>query len=150
VSDDTSNTLRPGGESEELRRNSDSSRRPSNADPGPLGLNVVYSPKNGHKVDIVFVHGLGGTSRWTWSKFRDPTLFWPMEFLPLEPDACHARILTFGYDANFRRAGSAGISILDFAKDLLFDLKYATDEENENLNIGNVSDMSMGRSRRLR
>ena len=104
-----------------------------------MGLNVVYSPKDGHKVDIVFIHGLGGTSRWTWSKFRDPALFWPLEFLPLEPDVCQARLLTFGYDANFIRAGSAGISILDFAKDLLFDLKYATNEENDNVDIGEVN-----------
>lgn len=61
-----------------------------------------------------------------------------MEFLSLEPDICQARLLTFGYDANIIRSGSAGISILDFAKDLLFDLKYATNEENEQLDIGKV------------
>jgi hypothetical protein len=61
-----------------------------------------------------------------------------MEFLPLEPDVCQARLLTFGYDANIIRAGSASISILDFAKDLLFDLKYATNEETEHLDIGKV------------
>ena len=135
---DASDTLSPGGNNEEPRRNSDTSRRHSNVDSGPLGLNVVYCPKDGHKVDVVFIHGLGGTSRWTWSKFRDPALFWPAEFLPLEPDVGQARLLTFGYDANIIRSGSAGISILDFAKDLLFDLKYATDDENEHLDIGKV------------
>lgn len=108
-------------------------------EPGPLGLNVVYAPPNGHKADIVFVHGLGGNSRWTWSKYKNPELFWPLTFLPLEPDVCLARILTFGYNANFRKGGNAGTSVLDFAKDLLFDLKYAKDEQMDDLEMGNVS-----------
>lgn len=62
-----------------------------------------------------------------------------MKFLPLEPDVCLTRILTFGYNANFRTAGNVSTSVLDFAKDLLFDLKYAKDGQKEDLNIGNVS-----------
>ena len=89
-------------------------------------------------MDIVFIHGLGGTSRFTWSKYKNPELFWPLTFLPLEPDLCLARILTFGYNADFRRAGNASTSVLDFAKDLLFDLKYAKDEQKKDLNMGNV------------
>ncbi|KAJ5177145.1 uncharacterized protein N7482_003022 [Penicillium canariense] len=107
-------------------------------DSGPLGLNVVYTPENGHKADIVFVHGLGGSSRWTWSKSRNAELFWPLTFLPLEPDLCLARILSFGYNANFRKTGNASTVVLDFAKELLFDLKYAKDEEKKDLNIGAV------------
>lgn len=90
-------------------------------------------------MDIVFIHGLGGSSRRTWSKHEDPELFWPLKFLPLEPDVCLTRILTFGYNANFRKAGNFSTSVLDFAKELLFDLKYAKDEQKEDLNIGNVS-----------
>ena len=115
-------------------------RTDSKPDPGPLGLNIVYTPENGHKVDIVFVHGLGGTSRRTWSKNEDPELFWPMKFLPFEPDFYLTRIFTFGYNANFRTAGNVSTSVLDFAKDLLFDLKYAKDEQKKELNIGNVSE----------
>ncbi|KAF2105865.1 hypothetical protein BDV96DRAFT_607880 [Lophiotrema nucula] len=122
----------------ESRKNSNSSRKNSEVESGPLGLNVVYTPENGHKADIVFVHGLGGTSRWTWSKHRDPGLFWPLTFLPLEPDVCLARILTFGYNANFRKAGNISTSVLDFAKDLLFDLRYGVDELGNDLNMGNV------------
>lgn len=105
---------------------------------GSLGLNVVYCPENGHKADIVFVHGLGGTSRSTWSKSKDPGLFWPLTFLAMEPDLCLARILTFGYNAAFRKSGSISTSILDFAKDLLFDLKFGKDQSKEDLDIGNV------------
>ncbi|KAJ5173900.1 uncharacterized protein N7500_001831 [Penicillium coprophilum] len=110
----------------------------SEGDPGPLGLNVVYTPQYGHKADIVFVHGLGGSSRWTWSKYRKPELFWPLTFLPLEPDLCLSRILSFGYNAKFRKPGNASTVVLDFAKELLFDLKYANDGQKENLNIGAV------------
>ncbi|OTB13649.1 hypothetical protein K445DRAFT_162386 [Daldinia sp. EC12] len=123
----------------QLARTTDSKAQPGNrSDAGPLGLTVVYTPENAHKADIVFIHGLGGTSRWTWSKDRDPELFWPAEFLPLEPDVRLARISTFGYNANFLKAGSIGVSVLDFAKDLLFSLKYANDNKNEDLNIGDV------------
>jgi len=103
-----------------------------------LGVNVVYTPEHGRKVDIVFVHGLGGTSRSTWSKRKSPELFWPLTFLPQEPDICLARILTFGYNGGFRTSGSSTVSILDFAKELLNDLKFGVDEDEENLHIGQV------------
>lgn len=103
-----------------------------------MGLSVVYTPPNGHKADIVFVHGLGGTSRNTWSKIKNPELFWPLTFLPLEPDICLARILTFGYNASISKGDNVK-SLLDFAKDLLFDLKYAKDQQGEDLDMGNVS-----------
>lgn len=107
-------------------------------DSGPLGLNIVYTPSDGHKVDIIFVHGLGGTSKWTWSKYKNPELFWPSTFLPLEPDISLARISTFGYNAAFHKAGSVVVSILDFAKDLLFELKYGKDKHMNELDIGKV------------
>ena len=43
----------------------------------PLGLQILQNPKNGRKVDIIFVHGLGGISRLNWSKNKDLELFWP-------------------------------------------------------------------------
>ena len=105
----------------------------------PLGLRVLYDPKHGRKADIVFVHGLGGTSRLTWSKDKDLDRFWPLEFLPLEPDICEARIMTFGYNGSFLRANTRNsATVLDFAKDLLYDLKYAEDEDRQDLHIGNV------------
>lgn len=108
------------------------------AESGALGLNVVYTPDNGHKVDIIFIHGLGGTSKWTWSKHKKSELFWPLTFLPLEQDLCLARILTFGYNASFQKAGNVSLSMLDFAKDLLFDLKYGKDADMHELDMGKV------------
>lgn len=108
----------------------------------PLGLHVVHRPAGPRKADIIFVHGLGGTSRSTWSKYKDLEYFWPHKFLPLEADIAQTRILTFGYDANFRPgSGRHVITVLDFAKDLLFELKYAKDalsEDNADLEMGKV------------
>ena len=105
----------------------------------PLGLRVLYEPRHDRKADIIFVHGLGGTSRLTWSKDKDLDLFWPLKFLPLEPDICEARIMTFGYNGSFLRANTRNsATVLDFAKDLLYDLKYGEGEDRTELQIGNV------------
>jgi hypothetical protein len=109
----------------------------------PLGLKVVHRPAGQRRVDVVFVHGLGGSSRMSWSHDHNPDLFWPLKFLPLDPEIAEARILSFGYNANFRPgSGKNTMSILDFAKDLLFDLKHSQDElgpELEDLRMGEVS-----------
>jgi hypothetical protein len=105
----------------------------------PLGLSVVYEPATDPSLDIIFVHGLGGTSRATWSYNRDPEFFWPQKWLPSEPDIQTARILSFGYNAAFATPGPAPITgISDFAKDLLFGMKFAKNERLEELGIGEV------------
>jgi len=113
----------------------------SQAQRDPLGLSVVYNPKDAAKADIVFIHGLGGTSRMTWSKNKDIELFWPQMFLPLERDICRARILTFGYNADVLKAHNS--SVLDFAKELLYEMKYAQDDNIEDLHIGEVWSLSL-------
>ncbi|KAL8993620.1 MAG: hypothetical protein Q9169_006208 [Polycauliona sp. 2 TL-2023] len=136
ISDDrrgSTSSLRPIS-----RKSSEPFQKSSGIDPGPLGLHIVYTPASHRKADIVFLHGLGGASRRTWSKDENPELFWPLKFLPLEPDISLARILTFGYNANFRASGSISTSVLDFAKDLLFDLKYTKDDEGADLSIGSA------------
>ncbi|XDG07500.1 hypothetical protein ABKA04_007115 [Annulohypoxylon sp. FPYF3050] len=109
----------------------------------PLGLKVVHRPSGQRLVDIIFVHGLGGSSRMTWSHDRNPDFFWPLKFLPHEPDINEARILTFGYNADFRPGSNKNkMSVLDFAKDLLFDLKHAQDES-----VPEIEDLGMGEVR---
>lgn len=77
----------------------------------------------------MFVHGLGGTSRGTWSWDRDPANFWP-PWLGDDSELSRTRIFTFGYNAAF--AGSyTSLSILDFAKDLLFRMKTYTGEHQQ-------------------
>ncbi|KAH8811320.1 hypothetical protein F5884DRAFT_781773 [Xylogone sp. PMI_703] len=93
----------------------------------PLGLTILHEPTALPTLDIIFVHGLGGSSRQTWSKDRDPALFWPQEWLPSEPVIQTARILTFGYNADF--LGPANISrISDFAKDLLYAVQFMSND----------------------
>lgn len=48
--------------------------------------------------------------------------------------------MTFGYNGSFLRASTKNsATVLDFAKDLLYDLKYAEGEDRQELQIGNVS-----------
>lgn len=116
----------------------------------PLGLTVLYEPETSPSSDIIFVHGLGGTSQGSWAKEHKPEHFWPEQWLPLEPDICSARILTFGYNANFRAIGSATITgILDFAKDLLYAMKLAKDSQVEDLEIGQVRCSGSSRRKKL-
>lgn len=115
-----------------------STRAKSSGPKDPLGLHVVHTPLGGITANIVFVHGLGGTSRMTWSKNKDSGLFWPRMFLPQEQDIGTARILTFGYNADVKSSGRTSVSVLDFAKDLLYDLRYSKDENADDLNIGSV------------
>ena len=104
----------------------------------PLGLNVLHDPGDGaHVVDIIFVHGLGGTSQTTWSKDRDTNLFWPRQWLPSEPGFERARLLSFGYNAHFGSSERKNIlNIADFAKELLYEMKFASDERSQELQIG--------------
>ena len=113
--------------------------RSANRRDDPLGLTIIHEPKTPPRCDVVFVHGLGGTSRATWAKGRDPDYCWPQQWLPVEPGIEEARILSFGYNANFAAAGPAPItSIADFARDLLFAMKYAKSEDLEELELGQV------------
>jgi len=99
----------------------------------------VYEPPSLAPVNIIFVHGLGGASHRTWSKHQDPKLFWPQQWLPLEPDICDTRILTFGYNARFRSGGPHKSTITDFAKDLLFGMKYGNESSTADIEKRRVS-----------
>lgn len=88
--------------------------------PNPLGLKSVYAFEV-PEVDLVFVHGLGGTSVRTWSWGHNTVNFWP-PWLSSDPELRKSRIFTFGYDATMGGKYTSS-NILDFAKDLLFQLK---------------------------
>lgn len=95
----------------------------------PLGLTVLHAPDPQRRtVDILFIHGLGGSSLRTWCSKRDLDLLWPEKWLPEDTDLATARILTFGYNAQFSARGErTSLSIGDFANDLLFSMKYGGD-----------------------
>ena len=64
-------------------------------------------------------------------------MFWPQELLPDEPEITTARILTFGYNSDFRSTGPNNVSsISDFARQLLNAMKYG--KGGDDLNIGKV------------
>lgn len=106
-------------------------------EPDPIGLRVLYAPSKPHSVDIIFVHGLGGSSRKTWALNNVPGTFWPQDWLPDEPEINTARILTFGYNADFKSRGPNNLSsISDFARALLFGMKFGKD--GSDLNVGKV------------
>jgi hypothetical protein len=105
----------------------------------PLGLRVLHEPDEPRKFDIIFVHGLGGSSRLSWSKNKDLKLFWPKKWLPSEPEIGDGRVLSFGYDAGFTPSTPKSFkNVSDFAKDLLFDLKFAKSAKQQELDIGTV------------
>ena len=63
------------------------------------GLTQVNAPPDGANVDIVFVHGLNGHPRDTWTSDKEK-VFWPAQLLPLILGEEEARILVYGYDAD--------------------------------------------------
>ncbi|KAF8425285.1 WD40-repeat-containing domain protein [Tirmania nivea] len=86
--------------------------------PGRLGLTVIHEPTS-RNLDIVFVHGLGGGSRKTWCYDRNPKIFWP-EWLRDIPELSHARISTFGYNADIiANTRTTQANVESFAKELL-------------------------------
>lgn len=80
--------------------------------------------------DIIFVHGLGGMARKTWCHDRNLDYFWP-PWLGEENGLSSFRIFTFGYNSNFKGART-NLNILDFAKDLLFQILTFSDASGAN------------------
>lgn len=88
---------------------------------------MLYEPEtqSTRSADIIFIHGLGGTSLRTWCYNRDLDFLWPQLWLPGEEGFSNARVLTYGYNAHFSSSKEqASLSIGDFANDLLFRMRY--------------------------
>ncbi|KAF7156482.1 hypothetical protein CNMCM5623_010152 [Aspergillus felis] len=88
---------------------------------GPLGLNLLFSPEQ-PLVDLIFVHGLGGGSRKTWSKTASASHYWPKEWLPRDPAFKNARVHSFGYDSDWIKGKDNCLDIYHFARSLLGEL----------------------------
>ncbi len=85
---------------------------------GPLGLNLLYSPSE-PLIDFVFVHGLGGGSRKTWSKTSSVRHYWPQEWLPKDPAFKNVRVHSFGYNSDWLNGKDNCLNIHHFGKSLL-------------------------------
>lgn len=94
---------------------------------GQLGLNLLFSPSE-PIVDFIFVHGLRGGSRKTWSKSSHPFHFWPKEWLPVDPDFKAVRIHSFGYNADWGDRRQSILNVHDFAQSLLGSSKLSTEQ----------------------
>ncbi|KAI0546158.1 WD40 repeat-like protein [Xylaria curta] len=102
-----------------------SSRSSAETAKGSLGLNLLFEPSE-PRLDIIFVHGLQGGSRKTWSlRPTDPLTYWPSEWLPHEPGFRHARIHSFGYDSDWKKTAASSLTVHDFALALLADIKHS-------------------------
>lgn len=88
---------------------------------GPLGLNLLHEPSEPF-IDFVFVHGLRGGSRKTWSKSENKAHFWPKEWLPVEPRFKNVRIHSFGYDSDWGDRKASQVTVHDLGQALLGDV----------------------------
>ncbi|KAL2129956.1 hypothetical protein VTI74DRAFT_7061 [Chaetomium olivicolor] len=84
-----------------------------------LGLSLVHASHD-PAADLIFVHGLGGTSHGTWSWKRDPDNFWP-NWLAQDAELTRCRICTFKYNADFKQDTAS--ATIEFSKDLLLRMK---------------------------
>ncbi|KAK4144168.1 Alpha/Beta hydrolase protein [Dichotomopilus funicola] len=87
---------------------------------GPLGLNLLHEPSE-PRIDFIFIHGLFGGSRKTWSYSQEPGMFWPKEWLPNGVGFGHVRLHSYGYNSDGSRRESS-LTVHDFAQALLADI----------------------------
>ncbi len=85
---------------------------------GPLGLNLLHYPSE-PLIDLIFVHGLGGGSRKTWSKTSSITHYWPQQWLPKDSAFKNLRVHSFGYDSDWSKGKDNCLNIHHFGKSLL-------------------------------
>lgn len=66
-----------------------------------FGLTEIYAPKpsSSAQVDVVFVHGLNGDPKLTWTS-KSTNVFWPKDLLPRFIEDLNIRVLVYGYDAD--------------------------------------------------
>lgn len=93
---------------------------------GPLGLNRLHTSSEA-LIDLIFVHGLGGGSRKTWSKSEGAYHYWPKELLPRDPNFKNVRIFSFGYRADWAERNGNALDVNDFAQSLLGEINTCSE-----------------------
>ncbi|KAK4194291.1 hypothetical protein QBC40DRAFT_37918, partial [Triangularia verruculosa] len=88
---------------------------------GPLGLHLLHEPSD-PRIDFIFVHGLGGGSRKTWSFSSEDAMFWPKEWLPTQLGFEAVRIHSFGYNSDWTARKASCLTVHDFGQALLADI----------------------------
>jgi hypothetical protein len=87
-----------------------------------MGLQLLHEPQTRtgpNTIDVIFVHGLGGSAKGTWTH-PETNGFWPTWLLEKEGFK-NVRIATFGYNADYQNIFSPrnDLDIDDFSKQLL-------------------------------
>ena len=89
-----------------------------------FGLSTLVEPPqpSAPVLNIIFVHGLGGSAYGTWTHQQTKS-FWP-PWLSKVKGLENARIMTFGYDASWNKVWAANnvLDIPDFARQLVNEL----------------------------
>jgi len=85
---------------------------------GPLGLTTLFGPSQ-PLLDIIFVHGLQGGSRKTWSYSKKLHHFWPKEWLSRDPGFQHARVHSFGYRSDWTNTKTSILNVNHISETLL-------------------------------
>jgi len=92
--------------------------------PDKFGLTTLIEPSESSSpvLNIVFVHGLGGSAYGTWTD-EQTKVFW-LPWLTKVKGLENARIMTFGYDSNWDKIWKSNnvLDIPDFARQLANDL----------------------------
>ncbi|KAL9046744.1 MAG: hypothetical protein Q9214_000500 [Letrouitia sp. 1 TL-2023] len=91
---------------------------------GTLGLNLLRDVTE-PVIEFIFVHGLGGGSRKTWSKSSNQYHYWPKEWLSQDPEFGCVRVWSFGYKADWNERKDTVLEIHDFALALLGEIRNA-------------------------
>ncbi|KAJ6076856.1 hypothetical protein N7499_008837 [Penicillium canescens] len=104
--------------SKTLTRTSTTSGDQAEGVKGPLGLSLLYSPTT-PDIDFIFVHGLGGNSRKTWTKSSLQSTFWPKEWLSKDPAFKNVRIHSYGYDSYYLKGKEDCLNVHHIGKSLL-------------------------------
>ena len=76
------------------------------------GLTEIHAPTpaSSAQVDVVFVHGLNGDPKKTWTS-KSGNVFWPEDLLPSFIHDFNVRVLVYGYDADILSFATKGTGV---------------------------------------
>jgi len=122
------------------RKKPPSTQLSTSSTPTQFGLKILVDPSlssessSSPPLNIIFVHGLGGSPEGTWTDTQSKA-FWP-PWLSRVKGLENARIMTFGYDAGWNKIWKPNnvLDISDFASQLVNQL-WCHYEEYGNVNF---------------